>query len=214
MKALGYVLFAALVPVFGCGAPEDALDTVRAEEQLRSQEQGLARRLTVGPENVEILRFGCYDESSPPRLRWNCLDAANDLDGSHLNTLCKRQIGANDTELGTNGGSCDYNGQCVDFVKAITRDHDPTSSWIQGDNVIVAGTANPGDAIATFTSGRYDMGHTGIFMSYLRNSAGAIIGFRMADMNWGTNAVTKHEFYRTGSGTSDADRYSFIRVND
>jgi hypothetical protein len=36
----------------------------------------------------------------------------------------------------------------------------------------------------------------------------------MADMNWGTHAVTKHEFYRTGSGTSDADRYSFIRVND
>ncbi len=214
MKVLGYVFLAALVPAFGCGVPEDELETVQPEEQLSSQEQGLQHRLTVGPENVEILRFGCYDGSSPPRLSWKCPDAANTLDGSHLNTLCKRQIGSNDTELGTNAGFCDYNHQCVDFVKAITRDHDPTSSWIQGDNVIAAGTANPGDAIATFTSGRYDSGHTGIFMSYLRNSAGTIIGFRMADMNWGTAAVTKHEFYRTGSGTSDADRYSFIRVND
>ena len=71
MKALGYVFLAALVTAAGCGVPEDELEPVQAEEQLSSQEQGVTRRLTVGPDNVEILRFGCYDGSSPPQPRRN-----------------------------------------------------------------------------------------------------------------------------------------------
>lgn len=215
MKLLGFVFLAALVPALGCGVAEGELEQVEAREQVGTQEQALTRRLTATPANVEILRFGCYDESSPPRLRANCLSAENTLEGSRLNTPCKRAVGANDIEVGTAvGSSCDWNGQCVDFVKGMARDFRSTPNWLQGDNVVASGTANPGDAVATFSGGRYDMGHTGIFMSYLRNDAGAIVGFRMADQNWGVRAVTKHEFRKTSSGKLDADIYYFVRVTE
>lgn len=213
-KVLGFAFLAALAPLIGCGGAEGGLEEVQAQEQLGSQEQALTHRLVATPANVEILRFGCYDGSSPPRLRWDCLDAAKTSDGSHLNTQCKRQVGANDVEIGTWLGYCYWGGQCVDFVKGMSRDHRQTAQWIQGDNVIAAGTANPGDIIATFSGGQYNGGHVGVFMSYLRNDAGAIIGFRMADQNWGVQAATKHEFYRTSSGKLDADIYYFVRVND
>jgi hypothetical protein len=88
---------------------------------------------------------------------------------------------------------------------------------MKGDNVVASGTANPGDAVATFdSSGIYNYAHSGIFMSYIRNDAGAIVGFRMADQ-YGENRntlVTKHEVRKGYSGGADADIYYFIRVND
>ncbi len=85
-KVLGFALVAALAPAIGCGGAEGELEQVQAQEQLGSQEQALTHRLTATPANVEILRFGCYDENSPPRLRWDCLAAEKTRDGSHLNT--------------------------------------------------------------------------------------------------------------------------------
>lgn len=217
MKALGFVCLAALLPAVGCGVDAGELeqDPAQVQEQVGTKEQGLMHRLTATDANVDILRFGCYDDSSTPRLKWNCSDSTNNKDGSHLVTGCQRQVGTNDTEIGTNLGYCYWGGQCVDFVKGMTHDTRQTAYWNKGDNVVASGSANPGDAVATFDSaGNYNSGHTGIFMSYLKDSAGHIVGFRMADQNWGVQAITKHEFRKGYSGHADADIYYFIRVND
>ena len=208
---------AAFVPGLGCAVAGDADDA-----QLGSQEQALLVRLTATTFNSNILKNGCYDSSSPERLKWDCTATSNTDDGSHLSVGCKRQTGSNDTQVGTPDGSCTWDSlddECVAFVKGVTKNLTPSSSWRRGANVIEAGSANQGDAIATFSDEFTYSGHTGIFMRYTFNSASARDGFMMADQNWGdglssTSWVTKHRFGVEMSGNADANHYYFVQVSN
>ncbi|XP_046443519.1 uncharacterized protein LOC124193637 [Daphnia pulex] len=56
-----------------------------------------------------------------------------------------------------------YCGECVSFYKVCSDDTRTTSSWVQGQKVRGASLAF-GTGIATFTNGKYDSGHTAIYV--------------------------------------------------
>jgi hypothetical protein len=206
---LGSLLSVSLV---GCGEGMETggLEQAPGVEQsgeVGSTQQGLT--LAVTSTNWNILRNGCWSGSY---LMWN---GCNGLyGGSSLDAPYKYSTAVSSgtgTVTADNGNT--YLGECVSFVKAVTKNNTTTSGWGKGVNVVANGAVAPGTAIATFlssTGGYY--GHAAIFVGYIKNSSGQITGFNAYSQNWGARAVQYHVINTvTSSGaTSDADNYHVI----
>lgn len=172
-----------------------------ADEQPEPVAASSLHRIYATTGNLYKFNHGCFGGGT---FDWDC---ASDLDGHHASFTHKTRVGTNSTEVADNGGT--YWGECVSLVKAATKNNTTTSGWVEGAGVFTG--LRSGTAIATFSSGHYD-GHTAIFLGYVKNSAGAKVGIRIADQNWGARVVKRHVLYRTGSGVADADRYHAILV--
>jgi hypothetical protein len=202
----------------GCGGPEQL-----TQEELLSLEQGIEleadadvisqeptttstrHRLIVPDGNLGVLQHACLDGSG--LLKWQCADASNTNDGRGLNVACSSQVGTNDTRVDDN--YCGYDGECVSFVKGVTHNNTTTSGWGKGANVFTGLAA--GTVIATFSGSSY-YGHTAVFLKYIKDGSGNVTGIRVADENWTPSKVMKHNLYKSGSGTSDANNYYAVTV--
>lgn len=201
----------------GCGGMEQM-----SEEELASMSQGIElesdadfiseepyvasstrHRLMVTDGNLDKLQKGCIDDSG--LLKWDCADTVND--GKGLNVACSTEVGTNRTRVDDN--YCGYDGECVSFVKGVTHNNTVTSNWGRGLNVFSGLSA--GTVIATFSNGNY-YGHTAVFLKYIKDGNGNTTGIRVADQNWTPDRVMKHNLYKSGSGTSDANNYYAVTV--
>lgn len=181
-------------------------DLQPGESELEGEEAltlaaGSLHRIYATDANLHKLRNGCFGDGT---FDWDC---PSNLDGHNANFVHKKRVGANSVEVADNGGT--YWGECVSLVKAATKNNTVTGNWRQGSGVFSG--LRSGTAIATFSGGRY-VGHTAIFLSYVKNSAGATIGIRIADQNWGARIVKRHVLYKSGSGHADADAYYAVLV--
>lgn len=217
-KALWMALGASALFAAGCGVADvDGVLTEAEElqadrdyqldyvpsEELGSTRQAVVHRLMVPAGNLDKIINACMDGNY---IKWNCADTVND--GLGLNVACSTQVGTNHTRVDDN--YCGYDGECVSFVKGVTHNNTTTSGWGKGASVF--DNLAPGTVVATFFNGGSYEGHVGVFLRYVRNDAGAIIGFRIADQNWYARAVTKHTIYKSGTGTANADAYFAVLV--
>jgi hypothetical protein len=102
-----------------------------------------------------------------------------------------------------------YDGQCVSFVKAVSKTPNiPTSKWTKGRNAVTNRYSIPaGTIIATFNSyGKYS-GHCAIFGNP------SSTGINVWDQNYiYSKVVGRHCIAYSGSGTSDADNYYVVNI--
>lgn len=120
-----------------------------------------------------------------------------------------------------------YYGQCVSFVKSVSKSTLGTNTWLRGRNVLQSYQSQPvarGAAIAKFKSdGTYDCcgnGHVAIFDRYYYEN-GVLKGILVWDQNYVRNCggdncglVGYHLISTTNSGTvSDAAAYYVVMLN-
>lgn len=102
-----------------------------------------------------------------------------------------------------------YDGQCVSFVKAVSKTPNiPTSKWTKGRNAVTNRDSIPaGTIIATFNSyGKYS-GHCAIFGNP------SSTGINVWDQNFiYSKVVGRHCIPYSGSGTNDADNYFVVNI--
>ena len=117
------------------------------------------------------------------------------------------------------------NEQCVSLAKAAVGAAGSVHEWRRGVGAL-AGTLKPGTPVATFLdrygrkTDRYAGGgngtpgahldHAGIFQSYIRDKAGAIIGMNIAEQYKGSHGVHSHAYYNRGWGEGNASNYAAI----
>ena len=114
------------------------------------------------------------------------------------------------------------NGQCVDFVKAVSNTANIASGdWIRGNHVLSSGGIAQGTVIATFKSnGRYDSwggtGHVAVFDRWHWTYSGGrwnIDGFYVWDANYVRSLLTgRHLLKQRSSGVNNANNYYVVRV--
>ena len=131
-----------------------------------------------------------------------------DLDAPH-----KRAFGGNFTRMADFQGY--YWGQCVSFVKALSKNTYRTQEWRKGQNVaqaIKAGTITPGTAIATFR-GREYWGHAAFYAGADISPEGKVNALWVYDQNWIRNKVLFHKTIRaSGSGLTNLNNYFIVEV--
>jgi len=113
-------------------------------------------------------------------------------------------------------------GQCVSFVKSLSKNNVATSNWIRGRQVINNGDLSQGTVIATFKSnGKYDSWgettHVAIFdrwhWVYLGGGRWKIDGFYVWDQNYVSSYVVgRHLLKQSGLGNNNADNYYVVRI--
>nr|HEX4315852.1 BPSL0067 family protein [Kofleriaceae bacterium] len=213
MRIASLFLFVLAASSTGClsdGTDPDDHDLVDGETMVEVPEQpepaavtaDALHRIYATDANLNIFRHGCFSDTT---FDWSC---SSHLDGDHANFTHKERVDGNDVEVGDNSSL--FWGECVSLVKAATKNNTTTSGWVEGAGVFTG--LRSGTAIATFPGGHYD-GHTAIFLGEVKNSAGAVVGMRIADQNWGARVVKRHVIYRTGSGVLNANSYHAILVH-
>jgi len=143
-----------------------------SDEQPELVAESALHRIYATAGDLNKFNHGCFSGGT---FDWDC---SSNLDGHHADFTHKMRVGSNNTEVADNGGG--YWGECVSLVKAATKNNTTTSGWIEGAGVFTG--LRSGTAIATFSGGHY-LGHTAIFLGYVKNGAGATIGMRIADQN-------------------------------
>jgi hypothetical protein len=180
-------------------ADETMVETT--DEQPETIAASSLHRIYATDGNLFKLNHGCFGGGT---FDWDC---SSNLDGHDAAFTHKTRVGTNSTEVADNFGG--FWGECVSLVKAATKNNTTTGGWVEGAGVFTG--LRSGTAIATFSSGHY-IGHTAIFLGYVKNASGSTIGIRIADQNWGARLVKRHALYRSGTGVADADRYHAILV--
>ena len=154
--------------------------------------------------NLQILRVGCW---SGHTLDWSC---ASNQDGIDTHMPFKHRVLPNHTEVADMHGG--FDGECVSLVKSAAHSNVVTGDWHPGVGVFAGGLA-AGTSIATFPGGHY-FGHAAIFLAHIRNSAGDVVGIRVADQNWGGRFVHKHVIFKgSGGGVTNANNFHAILVD-
>lgn len=204
-------LVLSLCAFAGClsGSPDDepidedvTASMVELDMPVSVEASTTLHRILATPHNLETFRHGCYHDVVI--LDWSC---AAGIDGRNAGFDVKREVPTNATETADNHGF--EWGQCVSLVKAATKSNVLTGDWRPGAGVF-DGLAS-GTAIATFPGGHYD-GHTAIFLRYVKDSGGHVIGIRVADQNWNGMTVKRHLIRRSGTGVVNADNYRAVLV--
>jgi hypothetical protein len=173
--------------------------------------------LQVTPENLQYISLqtaGWQDLKSDFKyLPWeNC--EIGKYCGQDIDAPFKERYGDNFTRLADYKGY--YWGQCVSFVKALSKNTAKTREWRRGESVIDAiksGTITEGTAIATFPRGRY-YGHAAFYAGADISPDGKVNYIWLYDQNWIRNKILYHKIDDTGSGPGNLKNYYLIEVPD
>ena len=111
-----------------------------------------------------------------------------------------------------------YYGECVSFVKALSKSNVVTGDWERGSKVMSYNVIQPGTVIATFNSNGDYYGHTAIFRGYAYSN-GQRVGIQVWDQNYLPylyGVVARHDIRSRGTtyptDPNNANNYYVVRV--
>ncbi|MBW4620619.1 MAG: BPSL0067 family protein [Cyanosarcina radialis HA8281-LM2] len=132
--------------------------------------------------------------------------------GKDIDAPFKRRYKSQFTKLADSEGY--FWGECVSFVKALSKSSFTTHQWRRGQRLVDAireGNIEEGTAIATFPRGRYH-GHAAFYAGSDISLDGKIDYVWLYSQNWGLRRVLYHKIDGTGSGPGNFNNYYIIRV--
>jgi hypothetical protein len=132
--------------------------------------------------------------------------------GKDLDAPFKQRYKAQFTKLADTQGY--FWGECVSFVKALSKSTYTTEQWRRGQRLVDAikqGNIEEGTAIATFPGGRYH-GHAAFYARADISPDGKVNYVWLYSQNWGLRRVLHHKIDGTGSGPGNFNNYYIIKV--
>lgn len=132
--------------------------------------------------------------------------------GKDIDAPFKRRYKDRFTKLADREGY--FWGECVSFVKALSKSNFTTQQWRRGQRLVDAieqGNIEEGTAIATFPRGRYH-GHAAFYAGADISLDGKVNYVWLYSQNWGLRRVLYHKIDGTGSGPGNFNNYYIIKV--